>query len=81
MTSQVRIALLGIGVSGFCALGYEVLWTRMLTLVVGTSVYSFTVMLVAFLGGIGAGSHAFSLLRRWGVAGGPRSARSGSRRC
>ena len=62
---SLRLTLLGLGVSGFCALGYEVLWTRMLTLVVGTSVYSFTVMLVAFLAGIGAGSHAFSLLRRW----------------
>ena len=71
----VRMTLLGIGVSGFCALGYEVLWTRMLTLVVGTSVYSFTVMLVAFLGGIGAGSHAFSLLRRW-VRGGRSAVRA-----
>ena len=54
----IRLALWGIGVSGFCALGYEVLWTRMLSLVVGTSVYSFTIMLVAFLAGIGLGSQA-----------------------
>lgn len=62
-----KLTVLGIGVSGFCALGYEVLWTRMLTLVVGTSVYSFTIMLAAFLAGIGIGSHAFALLRaaRW----------------
>ncbi len=60
----VRVTLVGIGISGFCALGYEVLWTRMLTLVVGTSVYSFTVMLVAFLAGLGLGSHAFGLVRR-----------------
>lgn len=51
-----RLVLWGIGVSGFCALGYEVLWTRMLSLVVGTSVYSFAVMLVAFLAGIATGS-------------------------
>jgi spermidine synthase len=57
-----RMILLGIGVSGFCALGYEVLWTRMLTLVVGTSVYSFAIMLAAFLTGIGLGSHAYGLL-------------------
>ena len=68
----LRMTLLGIGVSGFCALGYEVLWTRMLTLVVGTSVYSFTIMLVAFLAGIGAGSHAFAFLDRW--VKGPRRA-------
>jgi len=53
-----RLTLWGIAVSGFCALGYEVLWTRMLSLVVGTSVYSFTIMLVAFLSGIGLGSQA-----------------------
>jgi spermidine synthase len=58
-----RLTVLGIGVSGFCALGYEVLWTRMLTLVVGTSVYAFTIMLLAFLAGIGAGSHAFAIVR------------------
>lgn len=60
----VRLTLLGIGISGFCALGYEVLWTRMLTMVLGTSVYSFTTMLVAFLAGIGAGSYAFGLIQR-----------------
>ncbi len=59
-----RLALLGIGVSGFCALGYEVLWTRMISLAVGTSVYAFAIMLTAFLAGIGAGSHAFALLGR-----------------
>jgi len=57
-----RLVLIGVGVSGFCALGYEVLWTRMLTLVVGTSVYSFTLMLTAFLVGIGIGSHSVGLL-------------------
>lgn len=67
-----RVVLVGAGVSGFCALGYEVLWTRMLTLVVGTSVYSFALMLTAFLVGIGLGSHVFALLpleRRGGAVG------------
>ncbi|HTN53970.1 MAG TPA: fused MFS/spermidine synthase [Anaeromyxobacter sp.] len=59
-----RLTVLGIAASGFCALGYEVLWTRMLSFVVGTSVYSFTLILAAFLAGIGAGSQAFALLRR-----------------
>jgi len=68
-----RLVLLGVGVSGFCALGYEVLWTRMLTLVVGTSAYSFTIMLVAFLAGLGLGSHAFGLLRGTRLA--PRTGR------
>ena len=65
-----RFTLLAAGVSGFCALGYEVLWTRMLTLVVGTSVYSFTIMLVAFLSGIALGSHAAGVLLRRRASGG-----------
>jgi len=59
-----RLALWGIGISGFCALGYEVLWTRVLCMVVGTSVFSFTIMLAAFLSGIALGSHAWVLLPR-----------------
>jgi spermidine synthase len=59
-----RLVLLGIGISGFCALGYEVLWTRILTVVVGASVYSFTTMLIAFLTGIALGSGAYGLWSR-----------------
>lgn len=60
----LRLVLVGIGVSGFCALGYEVLWTRTLSIVVGGSVYSFTTMLVAFLTGIALGSKAYGLVPR-----------------
>jgi len=60
--------LWGIGVSGFCALGYEVLWTRVLSLVIGASVYGFTVMLMAFLSGIAAGSAAYGAWRRASAA-------------
>ncbi|HJW28827.1 MAG TPA: fused MFS/spermidine synthase, partial [Saprospiraceae bacterium] len=48
-----------------CALGYEVLWSRILTIVVGASVYSFTTMLVAFLAGIALGSEAYGLLPKF----------------
>ncbi len=61
----LKLVLWGIGVSGFCALGYEVLWSRILTIVVGASVYSFTTMLVAFLAGIALGSEAYGLLPRF----------------
>ncbi len=47
-------------VSGFCSLVYEVLWTRVLSLVIGSSVYAFTVMLATFLLGIGLGSIIFA---------------------
>ena len=59
-----QLVLWGIGVSGFCALGYEVLWTRILTIVIGASVYGFTIMLVAFLTGIALGSEAYGLFPR-----------------
>jgi len=71
-----RLVLWGIGISGFCALGYEVLWTRTLAMIVGTSVYGFAIMLIAFLAGIAAGSHAHVLLPRFARAstGGIRAA-------
>jgi spermidine synthase len=59
-----RLVLWGIGLSGFCALGYEVLWTRVLTVAIGASVYGFTIILVAFLTGIAFGSEAYGVLRR-----------------
>jgi len=57
-----KLVLWGIGVSGFCALGYEVLWTRILAIVFGASVYGFTTMLAAFLTGIAVGSGAYGIL-------------------
>jgi spermidine synthase len=61
----LKLVLWGIGVSGFCALGYEVLWSRILTIVVGASVYSFTTMLVAFLAGIALGGETYGLLPKF----------------
>jgi spermidine synthase len=61
---RFNLVIWGIGVSGFCALGYEVLWTRILAVVVGASVYSFTTMLIAFLTGIALGSGAYALFAR-----------------
>jgi spermidine synthase len=42
---------------------YENAWTRALTLVIGMSTYSFTVMLTTFLVGLGVGSFLYA---RWG---------------
>ncbi|NVO00877.1 MAG: fused MFS/spermidine synthase, partial [Geobacteraceae bacterium] len=66
-----KLVLLGIGVSGFCAMGYEVLWNRVLSIAIGASSYGFTLLLMAFLSGIGLGSAAFGVvsrirLKRWG---------------
>ena len=61
----IRWVLWGIGLSGFCALGYEVLWTRILTTAVGASVYGFTIILVSFLTGIALGSEAYGVWVRF----------------
>jgi len=50
------LAVLAFGVSGFTALGYEVLWTRALEQFVHNSTYAYTAMLAMFLLGIGGGS-------------------------
>jgi spermidine synthase len=46
--------------TGFAALVLEVAWTRVLALVIGPSVYAFSLMLAAFLAGLGLGSLMFS---------------------
>lgn len=62
----LALAYRGAVVSGLCALALEVLWTRSLSIAVGTTTYSFTVMLAAFLTGIWLGSwlHAVLPIRR-----------------
>jgi spermidine synthase len=45
-----------IALSGFCALGAEVLWTRRLSLMLGATVYTFSIILAVFLIGLGVGS-------------------------
>ncbi len=54
--SDALLALLIIFISGLAALIYEVVWTRVLTMVIGSSTYSFTTMLATFLTGIALGS-------------------------
>jgi len=51
-----RFAVLILFCSGLAALIYEVVWTRVLTLVIGSSTYAFTLMLATFLIGIALGS-------------------------
>ena len=51
-----------IAVSGFCALGSEVVWTRILALMLGPTVYTFSIILGVFLAGLGLGSAAASKL-------------------
>ena len=62
METDSRLVLWAIGISGFCALAYEVLWTRIMVFFLGSTTYAFATMLAAFLFGIALGSMVFS---RW----------------
>ncbi len=56
--------LIAIGLSGVTALGAEVVWTRLLSLTLGGTVYTFSLILAAFLMGLGLGSGTGSFLAR-----------------
>ena len=53
-----------IGLSGLCALGAEVVWTRLLALMLGATVYTFSLILAVFLIGLGIGSSGGSMWAR-----------------
>jgi len=53
-----------IALSGLTALGAEVVWTRLLSLLLGATVYTFSIILAVFLFGLWAGSSAGSFLAR-----------------
>jgi spermidine synthase len=53
---------IAIAVSGACALGAEVVWTRLLGMLLGNTVYVFSIILAVFLIGLALGSGAASLL-------------------
>jgi spermidine synthase len=55
---------LTIALSGLTALAAEVIWTRLLSLLLGASVYTFSIILAVFLLGLGLGSAAASWLGR-----------------
>ncbi|HKU42156.1 MAG TPA: fused MFS/spermidine synthase [Polyangiales bacterium] len=64
------VVYLAIGLSGATALGAQVLWTRLLTLLFGATVYAFSIILAVFLGGLGIGAvlAARALSRGWAPA-------------
>ena len=54
-------------ISGFASLASEVLWTRALIHVTGTTTYAFATILAAFLSGIAAGGAAARRLLRGAI--------------
>jgi spermidine synthase len=55
---------LTIAISGMCALGAEVVWTRLLSLLLGATVYTFSIILAVFLVGLGIGSSLGAVMAR-----------------
>jgi spermidine synthase len=55
---------IAIGLSGLSALAAEVVWTRLLSLMMGATVYTFSIILAVFLTGLALGSAAGSALSR-----------------
>jgi spermidine synthase len=53
-----------IALSGACALAAEVIWTRLLSLMLGATVYTFSIILAVFLVGLGIGSSVGSAVAR-----------------
>jgi len=62
--SRFQPVYVTIALSGATALGAEVVWTRLLGLLFGATVYTFSIILAIFLAGIGLGSGAGSLISR-----------------
>ena len=63
-TPLARPVLFTIALSGFCALSAEVVWTRLLSLMLGATVYTFSIILAVFLTGLGLGSSFGAMLAR-----------------
>lgn len=59
-----RGVYVAIALSGFCALSGEVVWTRLLALRFGATVYTFSLVLAVFLIGLGGGSAAGAAVAR-----------------
>ena len=59
-----RVVYIVIGLSGLTALASEVIWTRLLSLLLGATTYTFSLILAVFLAGLGIGSSFGSVLGR-----------------
>ena len=57
---EIRLAIIGIGISGAVAMLYEVSWTRLLGMCMGSSSNAFAIMLMTFILGIALGAWLIS---------------------
>ncbi|MEM7202122.1 MAG: fused MFS/spermidine synthase [Planctomycetota bacterium] len=61
-----RLLLFGFGLSGFAAMAYQVAWTRVISLSIGSATYAFTLIVGAFILGLAIGA---AILGRIGQVG------------
>jgi spermidine synthase len=59
-----RLVYVAIALSGLTALGAEVVWTRLLSLLFGATTYTFSLILAVFLMGLGIGSSIGAAIAR-----------------
>jgi spermidine synthase len=58
--AQGRAALIAIFITGILAMVYQIAWTRALSLILGSSVYAFALILTGFLIGLAGGSAIYA---------------------
>jgi spermidine synthase len=61
VSPEVLFASVAVVLTGFLSMLYEIVWTRLLTLSLGSSTYAFTIVLAIFLVGIAVGALLYSL--------------------
>ncbi|MBC8286117.1 MAG: fused MFS/spermidine synthase [Nitrospinae bacterium] len=62
LDKREKFILLSFGISGMVALVYQVAWNRILSLLLGSSVYAFSLILSVFILGLAFGTASFSRL-------------------
>jgi spermidine synthase len=62
LDTRGKLILLSFGLSGMVALVYQIAWNRILSLLLGSSVYAFSLILTAFILGLALGIAFFSRL-------------------
>jgi len=62
LDTREKLILLSFGLSGMVALVYQVAWNRILSLLMGSSVYAFSLILTVFILGLALGTASFSQL-------------------
>ncbi|MBI4388721.1 MAG: fused MFS/spermidine synthase [Nitrospinae bacterium] len=64
-SGEIPFVLFCFGVSGVSAMIYQVAWNRIFSLVLGSSVYAFSLILTTFIVGLALGTAVFSRICHW----------------